>query len=830
MRSTFKPLLISLFFLLSGMAAFAQLPEAHYDGKITGRIIDSATGAAVEYATVSLTAIPNNNIVNGATADDKGAFTITNVAPGTYKMSVVFFGYKTFEKIGIVVAQSSVVVGDIKIASTNITLKAATISASKPIIENKIDKLVYNVDQDLTSQSGVAADVLKKVPEVTVDVDGNVELQGNSSILFLINGKPSVVYGNNITEVLQSIPSSQIQSIEVITSPGAKYDANGTGGIINIILKKSTAEGINGNVSLSGGTRLENGSFNLNAHHKHFSANAFLSGNGQIPSTAHNTMIRSSYDSSSKQSVLLNQQAQAVFQREGMQTGLGFDWDVTPKDNFSGNFGFNFYGNHYSGTNNRNTLIKDSSENPLSNVNDQVLLASTYHSNALNWGLNYKRKFDKEDQELDLSYISSIDNTYNYYNQTQQYVSPDSIYSGAYGVNPGIQSETDISADYTEPFGENFSVEAGAKYEYSQIISNSGVYALTSVPDWYEYNPSQSLYLNYKSNIYAGYASVKFKLFKWLDVKAGFRYEYTQLAAYYSNVGAVNITPYGTNVPSIMFSHKFQKNQTLKIAYTHRIERPDYGDLNPFINATDPQNLTTGNTHLVPETGDKIELGYSRTFEQGTNLNFTLFYRGNRNDIQPITTYYSSFKVGDTTYNNVAVSAPTNVGREDNYGLSIFASIPITKSFNFRTNTSLIQRYINDGDLPGDKVQGMNYRLNGNFSYEFSKTFVVEAFGNYNSARINVQGTQPGFFSYSFALRKQFHDKKASLAITANNPFNYYVNQVTNLTGPNFTTYNLREIPYQSFGINFTYKFGKLEFKPDKDKGDDTPGPQEGGG
>ena len=175
-------------------------------------------------------------------------------------------------------------------------MQNVTITATPRLIENKIDKIVFNAERDLTSQGGVATDVLKKVPQVSVDVDGNVELSGSSSIQFLINGKPSTVFGSNITDVLQSIPASQIKSIEVITNPGAKYDAQGLGGIINIILKENRAKGINGNLSLNGGTINENGSFNFNARKNNIGFNAFVSGESRLSTNTPNSSDRLSVD------------------------------------------------------------------------------------------------------------------------------------------------------------------------------------------------------------------------------------------------------------------------------------------------------------------------------------------------------------------------------------------------------------------------------------------------------------------------------------------------------------------------------------------------------
>ncbi len=817
------PLILLLFTILF-YESEAQRTQNNGVGKITGRAIDAATSQPIEYAAISLITQTGSKTVNGGTSALNGVFELSNIDTGSYKMLLYFIGYQTKELNNIVITEKNPIIqlGGIKLVSKNTALKEITITTEKSIIEDKIDKMVFNADQDITSQNGTAADVLKKVPQVSVDVDGNVELQGNANIRFLINGKPSVIFGNNIADVLQSLPASQIQSIEIITSPGAKYDAEGTGGIINIILKKSTAEGINGSVSLSAGTRLENGSLNLNAHHVHFSANAFLSGNALLASTVVNTMDRQSQDNISMQSAQLTQNGTSQFNRNGFESGLGFDWEITPKDNLTGSFGIDYFANNNNGINIRNSLIKDSLGNTISNVNDQAGTTGNSHFQTIDWGLNYKRKFKKEDQELEISYFSSAGNNYSYFMQTQQYVSPAFIYSGSYGNNPGTNKETRIAIDYVQPLAKDIMLETGVKTVISDINSTSDIYLLDILTNDYAYNSPQSSSLDYKTNVYAAYLSVKFKLFNWLDVKTGLRYEYTDPHAYFSNSGIVNIQQYGTYVPSGVVSHKFKNNQTVKLSYTHRIERPGYRDLNPFVNASDPKNINTGNTTLRPEIGDKIELGYSKIFEKGINVNGTLFYRGNKDDIQSYTRYYSAYKVGDSIYTNAAVSTRENIGRENNFGVNIFASIPFTSKINLRTNISGFQRYIINGALPGSNVQGFNYRINMNASYEISKTLVIEFFGNFNSPRINAQGTMPSFTTYNFAFRKQLFNKKASVAVTAANPFNKYVNQETKLTGENFTLDNMRQLPFRSFGINFTYKFGKLEFKKEKEAEDNN--------
>jgi ferric enterobactin receptor len=205
----------------------------------------------------------------------------------------------------------------------------------------------------------------------------------------------------------------------------------------------------------------------------------------------------------------------------------------------------------------------------------------------------------------------------------------------------------------------------------------------------------------------------------------------------------------------------------------------------------------------------------------------SLFYRDNTHDIQPYTIYYPTYKVGDSTYTNVSLTTRENIGIEQNYGISIFEQIPVAHKINLRSNVSLFYRNINTGFNTGGNISGYNYRINLNGTYEFTKTFAFETFGNFNSARINAQGTYPAFFSYNFAIRKQIFHKNGSIAITATNPFDKYIFQTTNLTGENFTQVTTRELPYQSFGFNFTYKFGKLEFKNDKTPDDSNLNPPE---
>ncbi len=826
-----KQLFTGLFSLLTFSFVHAQQQNNIATGKagITGRIVDSLARQPVEYASITLFAKKGSPPVNGVVSGNKGSFTLTGLVPGSYFLSIEAIGYatKTVGPFTVSDKTQTLPLGDLLVAKKATDLESVTVVAPRGLIENKIDKLVYNAEKDISSQGGVATDLLKKVPMVSVDVDGNVELQGNSNILFLINGRPSSIFGNNLADALQSIPASQIKSIEVITSPGAKYDAEGTAGIINIVLKDNKLSGINSNLSLTGGTRLENGAFNLNAREGNFGMNAFFSGNAQLPSTTINSSTRNSYDSLGNPADLLQQSGSGRFRRSGYQSGIGVEWDLDKKNTLSANLGYDHFGN-----NNAASYLQQETQyappggippgippgNILSDVSSLVESNSEFRARSVDWNLRYKKTFKQEDRELDFSLDGSFGSNRSSYNQTQSLPSGDSTYFGSQGSSTGQDRETNLRLDYVQPLGEKIKFETGGRIQIRKISSVSPYYSFDPTSGSYFDDTSQSNALTYDRHVYAGYGSLSFPAFKFLDIKAGLRYERTETDAGFSKSPGTIIPGYNSFAPSLMLLHALGEGQSIKISYTRRIQRPDYRSLNPYVNATDPKNLSQGNPYLQPEVADNFDLTYAKSFEDGSALNAVLFYHRSSQDIQPYIQYYPEFPLGDTVYTNVSVSTPMNVGSENNYGLSVYGSIPIGKKINLRSNLSVFDRYITTGTLGGNNISSFNYRVNLNASYQVTPSFVMEFFGSFNSPRNEIQGRYPSFTSYNFAARKQFWKKKASIAFTTTNPFGQYVNQASALSGTNFTQNSLRQLPYRSFGINITYKFGKLEFKKDKEE------------
>ena len=814
-----RPLiLVAIFQLFFCTLSFSQ---AKINSSISGKVFDKSTGEPLEYATISLVIKSSGKTVNGTIADIKGAFTISNIPFDTYLVNIEFIGYEKSSLDNIIISSEkrTVSLGTVSLAPSTRSLQNVTITGDKPVVESKIDKIVYNVANDITSQGGAAIDVLKKVPQVTVDIDGNVELQGNSNIRFLINGKPSTVFGNSVSDALASIPASQIKSVEAITNPGAKYDSQGTGGIINIILYDNKMEGVNGNINLSAGSRLENGSVNLNIRHNNFGVNAFFSGNAQLKSQSPYSQNRSAADTSAKTITNLMQKSNTDFVRNGFRSGIGFDWNISKSDAITGSLGYNQFSNQNQGLTDQEQIVQDYSSNTLSDIFSVRNSDSRSRIHSFDWSVDYKKKFKTEGKELDFLYNSSRGIPYSNYIQSQTYAGESLPYSGSESTNPGTDNETNFSIDYADPVSKNILIETGTKLTYQNLKSIADVSVFNPSSDLYVRDALQSYNLDYTMNIYAGYLSGTVKVFNWLNIKAGARYEYTNVKIDFPNT---SIPSYGTFVPTVVLSHDFDKSRSVKLAYGKRIERPEYRELNPFINLSDPYNITTGNTLLKPEIGNNFELGYSSSFSKGGNLYISLIERINSHDKKQITTYYPTYVIGDSTYTNVSLTTNQNIGEEYNSGLNISGSYPLTSKLNLRGNLMIVNRYQVTHQSMGNLSLGFRTRLNLNASYQVSKDFVVELFGFYSSAAQNIQGKVPQFFIYNFAFRKLFWNKKASLGFTATNPFSKYVRQVTTIATDTYTSSIIRKIPLRSFGLSFTYKFGKLEFSKGKGEEDNS--------
>ena len=462
--------------------------------------------------------------INGAITDDKGSFKLYNIKPGSYKLVITFVGDykpKTVNPVVTTPSKPDNNVGNINIRPSATSLNEVTINSQGPIIENHIDKLVYNAEKDITNVGGNASDVLQKVPLVAVDINGNVSLRGDANVRVLINGKPSGAMSASLSDVLKTIPADQIKSIEVITSPSAKYDAEGSAGIINIITKSKNASGISGSVSGGIGTRQNNGNFNLNYNKNRFSISVNIGGNLTWPQTSVTNFSQSITNDTS--SVNQGYTRNSTIKRYGSISSIQAGYDFNDYNNITSTFrynrgGFDITGPQTNYANNSTFGAASHDTSYSSNYNNSTVQHNLF--DGFDWSVDYTHKFHKEGHELDLSaqWSHSIVNT----NYTDIYTG---VLPNQRGINDGTNNEYTLQLDYTLPISKVLKFEAGGKTIIRRLNSDFDVYE----PDLVTLNPFSTNIYDYDQNVYAGYAVFTITLPKNYTLLVGSRFENTDI-------------------------------------------------------------------------------------------------------------------------------------------------------------------------------------------------------------------------------------------------------------------------------------------------------------
>lgn len=793
-----KRLLLLFAILFSLQQANAQFSlgggqKVTITGRITALIIDSATKAPIDYATVSLIRIKDNKSVNGAVTDAKGKVVLQNIAPDKYKLSIGFMGYKSKSVLlETTVGKPDLNAGTISISGTQSNLKEVAIVGKTPMIESKIDKVVYNAEQDVTNAGGNASDVMRKVPMVTVDIDGNPSLRG-SAVRVLINGKPSGTMSNSVADALKMIPAEEIKSVEVITSPSAKYDAEGAGGIINIITKKKTAQGINGNAAISGGTRQNNGNFGLNIKKGRLSINTNFGGQYAIPQNT--KVVLENDDYTAKTSLLQSGFTRA--KRYSYNAGFGLDYDINGYNSISTNIKYTDFSNGSDGSLGVQSSIQDTIINYLRYSKNDMSFSN------IDWSADYRKTSKKEGEEFSVSAQASLGRNTTQFD-THSVFNDGSTSIPVNGDNTGKNNEYTVQTDYTYPFSKDVTLETGLKGIFRDIKS--------------KYESSEQDF-DYNQNVGAAYGVMSFKLAKTIDIKGGLRAEYTDISGVSGSSLNFN-NNYFNLFPSAIISKKTGSNSTLKLSYNRRMQRPSLNFLNPFLNRNDPQNQSQGNPNLSPELSNLVELGYS-TFIKGSIINASVFYRQTQGVIESI--YLPDQKL--TTY--------FNVGNNKSYGANVFGSYnPLPKwtlMGNFSVNTYNVmntQTNVSTGVYA-------NYTAFARSAIAFKGGWNTEIFGVYNGRKKTFQGTSGAMAFYGGAFKKDIMNKKATVGVNMLNPFSRDLHIKTENRGTDFLQSTNIYYPLRSFGVNFSYKFGKVSFaQPKKKKGinnDDLKQGEEGG-
>ncbi|GIV31479.1 MAG: hypothetical protein KatS3mg029_0830 [Saprospiraceae bacterium] len=436
-------------------------------GKITGNVIDSLSGQPVEYATIVLIRSADGKEVDGTITDEKGAFKFPAERLGTYKVHISFLGYDTriIDSVTLTPEKPDADLGNILIKPTELMLEEVTVTGEAAVVENKIDRIVYNADKDVTLGSGDATDLLRKVPLLSVDLDGNVSLRGSTNVRILINGKPSSMFSGNVGDALKMFPADQIKSVEVITTPSARFDAEGSAGIINIITKKNRVDGFTGTVNLAPGNRQSTGSLNLNAARGRFGINGGAFAVYSLPRDGVFDFERGAIANGERQQPTLVQHGITTTSRLGFRGNFGAYYDLNAYQSFNSSISFGGASYDRDGYTNASRLLDN-----LEELTERNNKSKTSNSN-FDWTTDYVRRFPNSEREFSLAFqlngdISTADNS------LMQQGNFEYLRIDEKSKNDGLNLETTFQADYVHPFSKTIKLETGAKAILRNIDSD----------------------------------------------------------------------------------------------------------------------------------------------------------------------------------------------------------------------------------------------------------------------------------------------------------------------------------------------------------------------
>jgi len=833
-RYKFIFIVLTICTLVTTSQLHAQTPGT---GKITGKAIDVQTNETIPFASVLILDRKSKTTVKTGQTDVNGNLVIAGIPDGVFSVKISYVGYQslTRDSISINKTHQLIALGTIKMkTSKGNALNEVNVTAKKAPIQLGIDKKVFAVDQSLVSQGGDASDLLSNVPSVSVDQDGNVSLRGSTGVKVLIDGKPSLIAGGDIASILASIPASSIESVEVITNPSSKYDSEGDSGIINIILKKNSIRGFNGNVSGSAGNRDNyNGTAALSYQNKNINVYGNYSyrygrrvGGGYNNITYLHPVNDLSYADQLTNSIDID---------KSHNFKAGIDYTLTKKDVISFSGGFN---------------IRDNKRNDQLNINeyaagrvplefDDRTNDNNGSGNSHDFNLDYSHKF-KKDQELtfNFGYSGGTNNNFQQYNTNivsmngVPYNDTDPLMQT--NANDGKNTNYNIQADYNMPLGKLGKLETGYR---SQIrLSNSNIVAENFDNTTGAYAQDFELSNRFKSNdqVHALYFNYSNQI-KNFGYQIGLRGEDAKLnttSTAFANDGSSTPEPgrvaYNRLYPSIFLTQKFKGDQSLQFSYTRRVNRPRPWDTNPYTDISDPLTWRRGNPNLLPEDVHSYELSYSKFWPKVT-LIASAYVRQTNDLIQRIRSTPDSA--------GVIIIVPENLGKSTNSGFELISKVDILKVWNFTANINGYHSSI--GSINAGTVEGVSfealpsvsgYSWNANLTNNFTlpHNITLQLRGDYQSSQVQSQGTRKAMYGVDGGAKYDFPGKKASLSFNVRNIFDTRKFGATIQDSNSITDFQrYQKGPMGT--LTFAYRFGNTSFAKKPKKQDQEAKPDEGG-
>ena len=779
-----------LFALLFTVKASAALP-----GSISGKVLEEVGGLPIPAAVVSLYAAADlTQPLATLPTDENGYFRFQALKAGSYKIRVSYIGFAPLVSETVVLTEkdSDHDLGTLKLSSEQNTLAEVNITAEKPTVEFGADMITYNVSQSLLAEGSTATDILKNVPMVQVDIDGNVTIPGKRSTRVFIDGKPSDYMTSNIADLLNVLPSDAIEKIEVMTNPPARYSADGEG-IINIILKKGFKIGFNGNVGITAGLQ---GNANANTNATYRAKKFAFNGSASLRKNIYRSTTASLRENFFPDTTFYYDQKSANHSNnKGGNFRTGLEWDITPRQNLRVSTNINFNSNDGRSGNTFNYLDNNKG---LSRVRDQQNDNEGGSDNFV-FNADYELKIDSSGQKLNAGITVNKNSSSSFRLLDRKFIYPN------YG-NPLLQqNDNDIASnginfnlDYDKPvFKKRDRIEMGLQYNYRENDNDLLVRNFDFQEERYEINEMLTNRFLYKEHILSGYASYNYKKNGW-GVKAGLRTELTKVNFDLSTGDNYPLDPYLSLFPNISLNRFFKKKYNLGATYSVRINRPRENTLNPQINNNDPLNISFGNPDLQPAYTHQMDLSFGM-FEEKWSFTPRVSYSTSNGVIERYRSVAAT-GVSETTYDNVGANHALAFILIGNYRpskkLSTHANFHIIQSKYTSTLNSSLNR------------DGISLRGALGFSMQLPMKTAFESNLNYSN-NINAQGRTRGSVSSSLAARKLFLNNKLNVRISGNDPFGKRNNTLFN-EGNNFKVDSFSTNNTNNFTLSVNYRITKV--------------------
>lgn len=781
----FKRLFVFLFLFISTHQSIGQASDQAF--LIKGTVLDSDSQEGVPFSSISIINQASDSIVGGTSANIDGYFEL-RINSENIRIEISSIGYDPLILESFSFTKQELNLGSISMSKSSFALDEAVIQAEKSNVEFKLDKRVFNVGADISSTGMGALEVLNNVPSVNVDIEGQVTLRGNAGVQILIDGKPSVLT-DEASNALGSLTADMIERIEVITNPSAKYEAEGSSGIINIVLKKEEKRGFNGSISLNTGIP-DNHSIGASLNYRTEKFNFF-------------NQIGAGYRSLPTKSE--NRNDNLIDTTEIYSEGIEFRNEYF----YTFRLGADYYLNKYNTitlSGNYAYEVEDQpSETDFFLYNSSGELVSQYQRTEVTSATNPKWQYDlqyakefknnKEHQLLFSTLGAFFGKDLNSLFTNEYLIGPDSTINQKTATN-FYRSDYTFKLDYTNPITKAFTLETGALYEINDVGNDYQVSDL--VGSDFVIDSSLTNNFEFDQKVFGAYGTAAYEKGVW-GLKLGLRFENTDLATYLVNTDESNIQNYTNFFPSFHSSYKASETISIQAGYSRRIFRPRLWDLNPFFNIRNNFNIRTGNPNLMPEYADSYELTAIFLFEKAS-INTSIYNLYTTDVVERVS----------TLIDNVNYTLPINVGTNNKTGFELNGKYtPIDWfSLNGDFNYGVFVRKGSYKDQSFDFI-GQQWSLKFTTKFKLPKEVDLELTPNYQSAFKTVQGNVSGFAFVDIGLRKKLWKGKAVINLAVRDAFASRIRE-NFVIQEGFTSYNFSQRG-RFITLGFSYSFGKGE-------------------